>query len=122
MADVSLNCTIVNWNKQNAHWMFFSVQMDARSLAMEMAPVIMWQNERRPEGYRQFWNPTPKSISKKSTDSVPTYTAWDMLAGERLNFLLLVYKLVDKCKFACVLETVTSPTPLSVHTGLYKCD
>ncbi|KAK8658882.1 hypothetical protein V6N13_029101 [Hibiscus sabdariffa] len=30
-------------------------KMDARSLAMEMAPVIMWQKDRKPESYRKYW-------------------------------------------------------------------
>lgn len=57
-------------------------KMDTRSIAMEMAPIIMWQNGRRPESFRLFWNPPPKSPSKKSMDSAPTYSAWDMLAEE----------------------------------------
>jgi len=59
-------------------------QMDARSLAMEMAPVIMWQKESRPEFYRQYWNQMSKSPSEKSVDTQPgSYTAWDMLAGKQ---------------------------------------
>ncbi|KAK9293176.1 hypothetical protein L1049_021165 [Liquidambar formosana] len=57
-------------------------KMDARSLAMEMAPVIMWQKGRRPEFYRQFWNQPAKILSKKNMDPAPTYSAWDMLAEE----------------------------------------
>lgn len=58
-------------------------KMDARSLAMEMAPVIMWQNERKPEFYRQYWNQMSKNPSKKSVDPPPgSDTAWDMLADD----------------------------------------
>ncbi|KAL5132653.1 putative Rho GTPase-activating protein [Glycine soja] len=58
-------------------------KMDARCLAMEMAPVIMWQKERTPEFYRQYWNQMSKSPSKKSVDPPPgSYTAWDMLADD----------------------------------------
>uniref|UniRef100_A0A2P2JX55 Rho-GAP domain-containing protein n=1 Tax=Rhizophora mucronata TaxID=61149 RepID=A0A2P2JX55_RHIMU len=57
-------------------------KMDSRGLAMEMAPVIMWQKEQKPEFYRQYWNHLIKNASKRSTDSSPTYSAWDMLSGE----------------------------------------
>ncbi|KAG4990087.1 hypothetical protein AAZX31_09G001400 [Glycine max] len=58
-------------------------KMDARSLAMEMAPVIMWQKERRPEFYHQYWNQVSKSLSNKTVDPTPgSYTAWDMLADD----------------------------------------
>lgn len=56
--------------------------MDARSLAMEMAPVIMWQKDRKPESYRKYWSHLPKSPSMGSMDSTPTYSAWDMLEGK----------------------------------------
>lgn len=56
--------------------------MDARSLALEMAPVIMWQNGRKPESYSQFWNHPSKVVAKKNMDPAPNYSAWDMLAGE----------------------------------------
>lgn len=56
--------------------------MDARSLALEMAPVIMWQNGRKPEFYSQFWNHPSKGVAKKNMDPSPNYSAWDMLAGE----------------------------------------
>ncbi|KAB2053724.1 hypothetical protein ES319_A12G207400v1 [Gossypium barbadense] len=57
-------------------------KMDARSLAMEMAPVIMWQKDRKPESYRKYWSHPPKSPSKGSMDSTPTYSAWDMLEDD----------------------------------------
>ncbi|XP_057457093.1 uncharacterized Rho GTPase-activating protein At5g61530 [Lotus japonicus] len=46
-------------------------KMDARSLAMEMAPVIMWQMGRTPEHYRQYWNQMSKSPSKTTLDPPP---------------------------------------------------
>jgi len=58
-------------------------QMDARTLAIEMAPVIMWQKESRPEFYRQYWNQMSKSPSEKSVDTPLDNTAWDMLAGKQ---------------------------------------
>ncbi|XWS51574.1 hypothetical protein CRYUN_Cryun12cG0188400 [Craigia yunnanensis] len=57
-------------------------KMDARSLAMEMAPVIMWQRDRKPESYRKYWSHPPKSPSKGSMDSTPAYSAWDMLTDD----------------------------------------
>ncbi|XVE56425.1 hypothetical protein DITRI_Ditri04bG0008000 [Diplodiscus trichospermus] len=57
-------------------------KMDARSLAMEMAPVIMWQKDRKPESYRKYWSHPPKSPSKGNMDSTPAYSAWDMLADD----------------------------------------
>ncbi|XP_021287080.1 uncharacterized Rho GTPase-activating protein At5g61530 isoform X2 [Herrania umbratica] len=56
--------------------------MDARSLAMEMAPVIMWEKGQNPESYRKYWSRPPKSPSKGSMDSTSAYTAWDMLADD----------------------------------------
>lgn len=56
--------------------------MDARSLAMEMAPVIMWQNGRKPEVYRKYWSHASRSPSKKNMEPAPAYSSWDMLAGE----------------------------------------
>ncbi|KAJ1409703.1 Rho GTPase-activating protein domain [Sesbania bispinosa] len=58
-------------------------KMDARSLAMEMAPVIMWQKGQRPEFYRQYWNQMSKIPSKKSLDPPSgSCTAWDMLSDD----------------------------------------
>ncbi|VFQ72767.1 unnamed protein product [Cuscuta campestris] len=55
-------------------------EMDARSLAMEMAPIIMWQQGRSPNYYKQFWSSLPKKHSKTESDS--NYSTWDMLADE----------------------------------------
>ncbi|KAK7283835.1 hypothetical protein RIF29_13582 [Crotalaria pallida] len=58
-------------------------KMDARNLAMEMAPIIMWQKEQRPEFYTQYWNQMSKSASKKSLDPPPgSDTDFDMLADD----------------------------------------
>lgn len=57
-------------------------KMDTRSLAMEMAHVIIWQRDRRPELYRPYWNQPSKGPSKKNMDPAPTYSAWDLLAEE----------------------------------------
>jgi hypothetical protein len=48
---------------------------------MEMAPVIMWQQERRPEFYRQYWSQMSESPSKQSLDPQPGSTTWDLLSG-----------------------------------------
>ncbi|XWS47694.1 hypothetical protein CRYUN_Cryun13aG0006100 [Craigia yunnanensis] len=57
-------------------------KMDARSLAMEMTPVIMWQTGRKPESYSKYWSHPPKSPSKGNMDLTPAYSAWDMLADD----------------------------------------
>lgn len=58
-------------------------KMDARSLSMEMTPIIMWQTGRRPEFYREYWDYHSKSSSAKSLNNTqPTYSAWDMLSEE----------------------------------------
>ncbi|CAI0449624.1 unnamed protein product, partial [Linum tenue] len=58
------------------------LRMDARSLAMEMAPVVMWRKEQRPESYRQYWNSMFRNSSKTDgTDGKPTLTEWDLLSG-----------------------------------------
>ncbi|KAF8412437.1 hypothetical protein HHK36_000401 [Tetracentron sinense] len=57
-------------------------KMDTRSLAMEIAPVIIWQKGRRPEFFSQFWHQSPKGLSKKTMDPAPTYSAWDILSEE----------------------------------------
>ncbi|KAK2379430.1 small G protein family protein / RhoGAP family protein [Trifolium repens] len=57
-------------------------KMDSRSLAMEMAPVIMWQQERRPEFYRQYWSQMSESPSKQSLDPQPGSTTWDLLSDD----------------------------------------
>ncbi|KAG7030851.1 putative Rho GTPase-activating protein [Cucurbita argyrosperma subsp. argyrosperma] len=57
--------------------------MDARSLAMEMTPIIMWQTDRRPEFYREYWDyHSENSSAKSSNNTSPTYSAWDMLSEE----------------------------------------
>ena len=73
--------------------------MDARSLAMEMAPVIMWQKDRKPESYRKYWSHPPKSPAKDSMDSTPAYSAWDVLAGNFSHLLLSVRICSDSISF-----------------------
>lgn len=56
--------------------------MDAGSLAMEMAPIIMWQKGQRPETYTQFWNQPSRTQSNANTGpAVQNYNEFDMLAG-----------------------------------------
>ncbi|XP_024992040.1 uncharacterized Rho GTPase-activating protein At5g61530 [Cynara cardunculus var. scolymus] len=57
-------------------------KMDARSLAMEMAPIIMWQKGQRPETYKQFWNQQSRTQSNTNADPAQNYNEWDMLADE----------------------------------------
>ncbi|GMP23987.1 hypothetical protein CsSME_00001402 [Camellia sinensis var. sinensis] len=57
-------------------------KMDARSLGMEMAPIIMWQKGHRLEYYKQFWNQPAKTLSKENMDSTSNLNAWDMLDEE----------------------------------------
>ncbi|XP_021721743.1 uncharacterized Rho GTPase-activating protein At5g61530-like [Chenopodium quinoa] len=57
-------------------------KMGAQSLSEEMAPLIIWQKERRPESYRQFWHHETKAFTRKKSDlptGPPTYGSWDML-------------------------------------------
>ncbi|KAL0382278.1 UNVERIFIED_CONTAM: putative Rho GTPase-activating protein [Sesamum calycinum] len=51
-------------------------------LAMEMAPIIIWQKGQRPEHYKQYWNHPSKLDSKANLDSTSNYSAWDMLAED----------------------------------------
>ncbi|KAL3524132.1 hypothetical protein ACH5RR_016966 [Cinchona calisaya] len=58
-------------------------KMDARSLAMEMAPILMWLPGQRSEHYKQFWNHSSKPHSTTNRDPVQDYNStWDMLADE----------------------------------------
>jgi len=70
--------------------------MDARAIATEMAPVIMWQKERKPETYRSYWNNLSRSPSKKNMDPAPTYSAWDMLSGESLSQTIYLHYTYDE--------------------------
>lgn len=69
------------------------MQMDTGSLAMEMAPVIIWQKGSEPDIYRQYWSQPPKGPSNNNFEPPPTYSAWDMLSG----------KVVISIKFSCIL-------------------
>ncbi|XP_011076419.1 uncharacterized Rho GTPase-activating protein At5g61530 isoform X1 [Sesamum indicum] len=53
--------------------------MDARSLAIEMAPIIMWQKGHRPEHYEHFCDQPSKLDYKADVDSASNYRALDML-------------------------------------------
>uniref|UniRef100_A0A1J3CBQ4 Putative Rho GTPase-activating protein n=1 Tax=Noccaea caerulescens TaxID=107243 RepID=A0A1J3CBQ4_NOCCA len=55
-------------------------KMDSHSLAMEMAPVIMWREDKRPESYREYWR-RPSRSPKKSND-FETASPWDLLSEE----------------------------------------
>lgn len=57
-------------------------KMDAQSLSEEMAPLIIWQQGRRPEVYRQFWHHESIALTRKTSNlppRPPTYGSWDML-------------------------------------------
>ncbi|KAF5180922.1 Rho gtpase-activating protein gacjj [Thalictrum thalictroides] len=57
-------------------------KMDARSLAMEMAPLIIWQKGQKPDYCDQYFHQSTKVPSKKAMDLPPTYSAWDTLSEE----------------------------------------
>ncbi|KAI3712582.1 hypothetical protein L1987_71141 [Smallanthus sonchifolius] len=57
-------------------------KMDAGSLVMEMAPIIMWQKGQVPETYKQFWNQPSRTQPNTNADHVQNYNEWDMLADE----------------------------------------
>ncbi|KAL2527019.1 putative Rho GTPase-activating protein [Abeliophyllum distichum] len=57
----------------------FLNKMDAHSLAVEMASIIMWQKGQKPEHFKQFWNNPPKVDSKRNVDSASNYSELDML-------------------------------------------
>ena len=56
--------------------------MDTGSLATEMAPLIIWQKERKPELYRQYWSHPRKGPSENNFNQPPAYSEWDMLSGK----------------------------------------
>ncbi|KAJ8752864.1 hypothetical protein K2173_008599 [Erythroxylum novogranatense] len=72
-------------------------KMDAYGLAMQMAPVIMWRKEKKPESYGQYWSHCAKDDSKKNMNPSPAYSSWDMLAEEG--------------------EDVDAPFPISLEVG-----
>lgn len=57
-------------------------KMDTRSLAMEMAPVIIWQKGSEPDIYRQYWSQPRTGPSTNNVEPPPAYSAWDMLSEE----------------------------------------
>ncbi|KAG6390857.1 hypothetical protein SASPL_148602 [Salvia splendens] len=57
-------------------------KMDARSLAVELAPIIMWQRGQRPEHYKQIWNQPEKCASKTNIDSASNNSVGEMLSAD----------------------------------------
>ncbi|KAL1533077.1 hypothetical protein AAHA92_33015 [Salvia divinorum] len=57
-------------------------KMDARSLAVELAPIIMWHRGQRPEHYKQIWNQPEKCASKTNMDSASNNSVWEMLSAD----------------------------------------
>ncbi|XP_042031353.1 uncharacterized Rho GTPase-activating protein At5g61530 isoform X2 [Salvia splendens] len=57
-------------------------KMDARSLAVELAPIIMWQRGQRPEHYKQIWNQPEKCASKTNIDSASNNSVGEMLSDD----------------------------------------
>ncbi|XP_047316149.1 uncharacterized Rho GTPase-activating protein At5g61530 isoform X1 [Impatiens glandulifera] len=87
-------------------------KMDARSLSMEMAPIIMWQKGHESEYCRQLWNHQVKTTNKNSDPPSPKYNSWDILG----DFHPKVWQSVP---YACVIlpeededEDASSPIPL----------
>ncbi|CAO2839094.1 unnamed protein product [Amaranthus hypochondriacus] len=57
-------------------------KMGPQSLSEEMAPLLIWQKERRPELYKQFWHRESKALTGTKSNLAtkpPTYGSWDML-------------------------------------------
>ncbi|XP_047962435.1 uncharacterized Rho GTPase-activating protein At5g61530 isoform X2 [Salvia hispanica] len=57
-------------------------KMDTRSLAVELAPIIMWHSGQRPEHYKQIWNQPEKCASKTNMDSASSNSVWEMLSDD----------------------------------------
>ncbi|XP_047962436.1 uncharacterized Rho GTPase-activating protein At5g61530 isoform X3 [Salvia hispanica] len=57
-------------------------KMDTRSLAVELAPIIMWHSGQRPEHYKQIWNQPEKCASKTNMDSASSNSVWEMLSAD----------------------------------------
>lgn len=57
-------------------------KMDVRSLAMEIAPLIIWEQGQKPDYFDQYNQYSSRDPSKKTTDSPPAYSAWDILSEE----------------------------------------
>lgn len=59
--------------------------MDAASLAVEMAPVIIWQKGvQRSDFSSQLWLSSLNQSSKDPPNTIDpsTYSAWDILSGD----------------------------------------
>lgn len=63
---------------------FEYAQMDARTLAMEISPVIIWQEGRRPEIYEEYWSKHSPKDDSKNSNFPTTFSAWDLLSGEMI--------------------------------------
>lgn len=71
------------------HSVYFMVmQMDAQSLAVEVAPIIMWQEGQRPEHYKQIWNQPENLASKTDMDSASNSSEWDILSGKIFSLFI----------------------------------
>ncbi|KAF6146145.1 hypothetical protein GIB67_015583 [Kingdonia uniflora] len=57
-------------------------KMDKRSLAMEIAPLLIWQEGKRPELFVQLCRRGSSGPSKNTLDSATTYSVWDSLSEE----------------------------------------
>ncbi|KAL5723927.1 hypothetical protein ACHQM5_007260 [Ranunculus cassubicifolius] len=59
-------------------------KMDARSLAIEIAPLVIWQQGQKPDYFDQYSSYSlSRSPSKKNTESSsPNLSAWDALSEE----------------------------------------
>eukprot|EP00262_Sarcandra_glabra_P008960 TRINITY_DN22906_c0_g1_i1.p1 TRINITY_DN22906_c0_g1~~TRINITY_DN22906_c0_g1_i1.p1 ORF type:complete len:378 (-),score=56.94 TRINITY_DN22906_c0_g1_i1:296-1429(-) len=59
-------------------------KMDARSLSMELAPTIIWQENQRPDICAQFWQPSANYSSKGPSKNMgpTTYGTWDSLSDD----------------------------------------
>lgn len=73
------------------------MQMDARSLAVELAPIIMWQRGQRPEHYKQIRNQSETLASKTKMDSASNDSAWEILSGKFATYASTIHNKVCKC-------------------------
>lgn len=77
-------------------WVFDYMQMDARSLSLEMAPLIMWPNERKPELFQQLCNNDAVKEQKKNSEKPIALSAWDMLEGLHLTLVPSIHGIYDQ--------------------------
>lgn len=79
--------------------------MDARSLAVELAPIIMWQRGQRPEHYKQIWNQPEKLASNTNIDSASNNSVWEMLSGNFAAYASITFNKDGKCGVDFSIET-----------------